>query len=108
MTGALPNYHIPARFVTLIPREFAASQTNSKKRKSVTTTQAPLLPNANKSKRNSTTSTKSNENKNNISGQLMEEDPLGSMIGQMGFEDLVSANSLDDLEQFDFDFSEDK
>ena len=38
MTGQVPQYHIPARFVTLIPREFPASQVNAganpKKRKS--------------------------------------------------------------------------
>ena len=35
-TGQTPKYHIPARFVTLIPREFPAAQTNSNKRKSAT------------------------------------------------------------------------
>eukprot|EP00980_Cylindrotheca_fusiformis_P001141 scaffold319_cov97-Cylindrotheca_fusiformis.AAC.1 len=30
-TGQVPQYHIPARFVTLIPREFPASQENSGK-----------------------------------------------------------------------------
>ena len=37
VTGQVPQYHIPARFVTLIPREFPASQANAganKKRKS--------------------------------------------------------------------------
>lgn len=28
-TGKVPQYHIPARFVTLIPREFPASQESS-------------------------------------------------------------------------------
>ena len=28
-SGVLPKYHIPARFVTLIPREFPAAQTNN-------------------------------------------------------------------------------
>jgi hypothetical protein len=110
-TGALPKYHIPARFVTLIPREFPASQTNSKKRKSVTSAQAPLLPNASsKSKRSSVSSTKSNDdNSNNIDNTdpLLEDDPLGNMIGQMGFDDLMATNSLEDLGEFDFDFSED-
>lgn len=31
-TGKMPHYHIPARFVTLIPREFPAAQTQKKKR----------------------------------------------------------------------------
>jgi SGF29 tudor-like domain len=32
-TGKLPQYHIPARFVTLIPREFPGSSQTQKKRK---------------------------------------------------------------------------
>ena len=32
--GVIPQRHIPARFVTLIPREFPASHTHRKKRKS--------------------------------------------------------------------------
>ena len=39
MTGQVPKYHIPCRFVTIIPREFPASQPPSaagKKRKSST------------------------------------------------------------------------
>lgn len=30
-TGKVPQYHIPARFVTLIPREFPASQESASK-----------------------------------------------------------------------------
>ena len=110
-TGALPKYHIPARFVTLIPREFPASQTTSKKRKSFTSAQAPLLPNAtsSKSKRSSVSSTKSSNDDSNIidnTDPLLEDDPLGNMIGQMGFDDLMATNSLEDLGEFDFDFTE--
>lgn len=32
-TGAIPKCHIPARFVTVIPREFPGAQTTSKKRR---------------------------------------------------------------------------
>ena len=41
-TGTIPKYHIPARFVSLIPKEFPSSQpptvNKSNKRKSSTTT----------------------------------------------------------------------
>ncbi|CAJ1943052.1 unnamed protein product [Cylindrotheca closterium] len=36
-TGKVPQYHIPARFVTLIPREFPASQESSSKQNKVKT-----------------------------------------------------------------------
>jgi hypothetical protein len=32
-SGNLPQYHIPARFVTLIPREFPASNATTKKKR---------------------------------------------------------------------------
>lgn len=38
--GTLPQRHIPARFVTLVPHEFPASRTK-KKRKSAATSDAP-------------------------------------------------------------------
>lgn len=40
--GSTPQRHIPARFVTLIPREFPASQSNKKRKKSGTL--APVGP----------------------------------------------------------------
>lgn len=40
-TGQVPQYHIPARFVTLIPREFPASQENSGKQNKRKSTPKP-------------------------------------------------------------------
>lgn len=44
-TGTIPKYHIPARFVTLIPKEFPSSQppavNKSNKRKSSSSTHTP-------------------------------------------------------------------
>ena len=102
--GAMPKYHIPARFVTIIPKEFPASQTNSKKRKA-STTNIPL-PGANPraspgaSSKKSGSSNNASNNNNDMPG-----DALDSMIGEMGYADLVSNDSLDDLGHFDFDFS---
>lgn len=83
----------------MIPREFPASQTNSKKRRA--STKDVPLPSAKNAK---TSGGKNNKNKknNNVNGG----DALDSMIGEMGYADLVSNDSLDDLGQFDFDFSE--
>ena len=99
-TGVLPKYHIPARFVTLIPREFPAAQTNSKKRKSATAVQASLLPNA----ANTMGSQQSAKRDSFTAEGLMQEDGLGGMVNGMNFDDLnMSTDSLDD---FGFDFSE--
>lgn len=99
-TGVLPKYHIPARFVTLIPREFPAAQTNSKKRKSVTAVQASLLPNA----ANTMGSSQSVKRDSFTAEGLMTDDGLGGMVNGMNFDDLnMSTDSLDD---FGFDFSE--
>jgi len=57
VTGKMPQYHIPARFVTLIPKEFPAAQNPNKKRKSNTTLSssssslAPQLTNPKPAKR---------------------------------------------------------
>lgn len=95
-SGVLPKYHIPARFVTLIPREMPASQTNNKKRKSLTVAQ--LLPNA-ANDLASPASVKSVKSE----GSLGLEDGLGGMVNEMGLNDLITTDSLDD---FGFDFSE--
>jgi hypothetical protein len=73
-TGAIPKCHIPARFVTAIPREFPGAQTTSKKR------------------RGSFSSTGANSNTN---APPSGSDPLDSMLmfdgplpGLDGFDDL--------------------
>jgi hypothetical protein len=40
-SGALPKYHIPGRFVTLIPKEFPASQGETKKKSAPSTSSNP-------------------------------------------------------------------
>ncbi|CAB9509276.1 expressed unknown protein [Seminavis robusta] len=97
-TGVLPKYHIPARFVTLIPREFPAAQTNSKKRKSATQAQANTLPDL-----ASPSSVKSMKSEGSLGGSGFLEDGLGGLVDGMGFDDLVTTDSLED---FGFDFSE--
>jgi hypothetical protein len=97
-SGILPKYHIPARFVTLIPREFPAAQTNSKKRKS--TTQTPALPNATTNALDTPSSVKSMKSE----ASLGLDDGLGGMVNSMGLDDLVTTDSLED---FGFDFTED-
>jgi len=95
-TGVLPKHHIPARFVTLIPREFEASLANNKKRKSLTSAQPSLLPNNASNKRQSLT-----DGGSGIGGG---DDVMDGMVTGMGFDDLNM--SADSLEDFGFDFSD--
>lgn len=86
--------------MTLVPREFPAAQTNSKKRKSVTNAQASLLPNA----ANTLGSPQSVKRESFTAEGLLQDDGLGGMVSGMNFDDLnMSTDSLDD---FGFDFSE--
>jgi hypothetical protein len=98
----LPKYHIPARFVTLIPREFPAAQTNSKKRKSITAAQASILPNASTDFA-SPSSVKSMKSEASLHGSGLLDDALDGMVQGMGFGDLDANDSLED---FGFDFNE--
>jgi hypothetical protein len=74
-TGAIPKCHIPARFVTIIPREFPGAQTTSKKR------------------RGSFSSTGPGSNSNNA--PPLGADPLDSM--------LMFDGPLDGFDDLDFD-----
>jgi hypothetical protein len=79
VTGQVPKYHIPARFVTLIPREFPASQSS----KTINKRKASLLPETNPAKR-----------------AKQDDDPLGDM-----FLDFQGGESLDNFDALDLDFS---
>ena len=92
-SGQLPKYHIPARFVTLIPREFPAAQAGNKKRKSVTAAQAPAAA------IDTPSSVKSIKSINSFG---LQDDALGGMVNDMGLDDLQM--STDSLEDFGFDF----
>jgi hypothetical protein len=107
--GKLPHYHIPARFVTLIPREFPASQTNPKKRKSST-----LLPSS-----SSMSSSSSNKRISVSKHQLPkrgstaattkkkehdEDSALDNMLDEISYSDLAGAGGAGDLD-FDLGFT---
>jgi hypothetical protein len=81
VTGQVPKYHIPARFVTLIPREFPASQSS----KTTNKRKASLLPGANPAKR-----------------AKQDDDPLGDMFSDMDFQ---GGESLDNFDALDLDFN---
>ena len=79
-SGNLPKYHIPARFVTLIPREFPASNNTSKKKRTI----EPIKRNVKKHKREGSS-----------------DSALNEMISEMAYGD--NPNSDLDLDQFDLD-----
>jgi hypothetical protein len=76
-TGAIPKCHVPARFVTVIPREFPGAQTTSKKH------------------RGSNSSTGPHSNSNGPQSLEKGGDPLDSM--------LMFDGPLDGFEDLDFD-----
>jgi hypothetical protein len=81
VTGQVPKYHIPARFVTLIPREFPASQSS----KTTNKRKPPLLSGMNPAKR-----------------AKQDDDPLGDMFSDMDFQ---GEESLDNFDALDLDFN---
>lgn len=77
-SGNLPKYHIPARFVTLIPRDFPAANTTSKKKN----TTEPIARKSVKHKR-----------------QGSSDSALNDMISEMAYSDLPNQG----LDQFDLE-----
>jgi len=82
-TGAIPQRHIPARFVTLIPREFPGSQVQSNK------------PKKSSSRPQSRASSQ-------FVGQM--NDPLNNVLGDMAFDGMSNLADFDDLD-FDLGWS---
>jgi len=95
--GAMPQYHIPARFVTPIPREFPSSQVTKSKKKSA------LLPpksssGSSGSKRSSSKKSRSKEPNNNND----HDEALNDMISEMAYGDFTTdATGLENFEEFD-------
>jgi len=101
VTGKMPQYHIPARFVTLIPKEFPAAQNPNKKRKASTAASslASQLANPKPSKRANNQQTPS---KTKTSQQMHKRDEssdsaLNNMLDEIAYGDLT-------LDNFDLGF----
>jgi len=98
VTGNFPSYHIPARFVTLIPREFPASQSGRNSAGGTKTSGASVSTSGNK--RKSSTSSSGNTTKRRSSSA----DP-----GNAGFLDALSmdlggGDGLGGFDELDLDF----
>lgn len=86
-TGMIPKCHIPARFVTIIPREFAASQP----------------PSANAKKKGGATGTSSGDVVQSAAAAMLDSDAFGN-LDDMTFDDALPA--LDGFDDLDFDLFE--
>jgi SGF29 tudor-like domain len=83
-SGKMPSCHIPARFVTLIPREFPGAQPPSAAAASA-----------------AAGSGKSNKRRHSFLGDVTQGDPLNGLLDEMDFEgELPGLDGFDDL---DFD-----
>ena len=91
VTGLIPQCHIPARFVTLIPREFPASQANNNSTTTTTTTKVRMT---NSRKRKASAVVQS-------AAAAMLDDPMNGVLDDMTFDGgLPGLEGFDDL---DFD-----
>ncbi|KAI2511495.1 SGF29 tudor-like domain [Fragilaria crotonensis] len=98
LTGKMPHYHIPARFVTLIPREFPGASQNPKKRKSATS--ASIIPGSEVGKggkRGSSNSVSVAKHKRGPSS----DSALNDMLDEIDYGDI---NEELDLDQFELEF----
>ena len=94
VTGLIPQCHIPARFVTLIPREFPASQANNNNRSSTTTTTTTKVRTTNSRKRKASAVVQS-------AAAAMLDGPMNGVLDDMTFDGgLPGLEGFDDL---DFD-----
>lgn len=125
--GSLPQFHIPARFVTLIPREFPAAQTTKKKKSSKASAVLPVAspgeavgsePSTFPSSDTSTTKSKKSSSgarerkhamKDKAStelkrskGDFSSDDALNDMISEMEHDSFVGDAGLESFEKFEF------
>jgi len=104
-TGQFPSYHIPARFVTLIPREFPASQsggaTTGRKATSASTTSASTTSKRKASSASSTGSSKRRQSAASAAdtGFLDIAMDFGGGLGDFDNLDLDFDKPLDEHEQ---------
>ena len=98
-TNKMPQYHIPARFVTMIPREPTQIVTQShKKRKSAAApAAAAVLPNSKAAKRSATSSGKHKRGASSDSA-------LNNMLDEIAYGDIGGIGGDLDLDQFDLGF----
>jgi hypothetical protein len=97
-TGKMPHYHIPARFVTLIPREFPGASQNLKKRKSGTASSiVPVGEGGKGGKRGSSNSINVAKHKRGPSS----DSALNDMLDEIDYGDI---NEELDLDQFELEF----
>jgi hypothetical protein len=96
VTGKLPQYHIPARFVTLIPKEFPAAQNPNRKRKSTS------LPKGTAKRSKSTTSVASSRQQNKHKRSASTDSALNNMLDEIAYGDLNGDDLA--LDQFDLGF----
>lgn len=96
-TGSIPRCHIPARFVTLIPREFHGAQAQNKKRR-------PSLesPPSN-AKTSKATASGATAPPPKATAAPEMEDPLNG-LGEMPFDDMPALGDFDELD-FDLGFT---
>eukprot|EP00536_Pseudo-nitzschia_multiseries_P009355 jgi/Psemu1/288401/fgenesh1_pg.258_\ len=102
MTGKFPSYHIPARFVTLIPRESPASQTGRSAANATKSSNSASASSSSGNKRKASSSSTVNVNKRKSGGAAAVvpgddefHDPVAfalecgdSVMGVGGFDDL--------------------
>ena len=100
-TGQTPKYHIPARFVTLIPKEFPAAQTNPNKRKSATAFAPPPYGAAQKAA-GASNPAKRRSLLGDVGGGT--GDALDDMLTEIG-DFTAQSGPLDNFDQLDLDFA---
>mmetsp|Transcript_25593 Transcript_25593/g.37810 ORF Transcript_25593/g.37810 Transcript_25593/m.37810 type:complete len:600 (+) Transcript_25593:51-1850(+) len=96
VTGKMPQYHIPARFVTLIPKEFPAAQNPNKKRKASTTASSLASqltnPKPNKRANNQQTPSKTNSSQQRHKRDESSDSALNDMLDEIAYGDLTMDN----------------
>lgn len=96
-TGKMPQYHIPGRFVTLIPREFPGAAQNQKKRKASAPPVALTMGGGIKgAKRSGSVKHKRGPSSDSALNDVLEEIPYGDIGGDL------------DLDPFELEFDEKK
>lgn len=108
--GALPQHHIPARFVTLIPREFPSAQITKKKRNppassSTTLESGSSEPTTSKAKRGSVVRERKSSGTNKAKGGAdhkpgVSDDTLNDMLSEMAYE-FGETDELNNFEKMD-------
>lgn len=97
MTGKMPQYHIPGRFVTLIPREFPGAAQNQKKRKATAPPMAPPMSGGIKgAKRSGSVKHKRGPSSDSALNDMLEEIPYSDIGGDL------------DLDPFELEFDDKK